>query len=73
MIEYPQMPQNQVDSTVYIYANNRLIREDKYEDGYFGSESWRSELVTSIKYEYDNQGKLVKETNYSGMITRLFG
>ena len=66
VIEYPQMSQNQVDSTVYIYANNRLIREDKYEDGYFGSESWRSELVTSIKYEYDNQGKLVKETNYSG-------
>ena len=66
VIEYPQMPQNQVDSTVYIYANNRLIREDKYEDGYFGSEPWRSELVASIKYEYDNQGKLVKETNYSG-------
>lgn len=66
MIEYPQMTQNRIDSTLYFYDNNRLIREDKYEDGYFGSEPWRSVLVTYIKYEYDNQGKLVKETNYSG-------
>ncbi|NCB84901.1 MAG: hypothetical protein EOM44_10500 [Bacteroidia bacterium] len=66
VIEYPQIHQNQVDSTVYIYVNNRLVRENKYEDGYFGSEHWRSVLVTYIKYEYDNQGKLVKETNYSG-------
>ena len=66
VIEYPQMPQNPVDSTVYFYDNNRMIREDKYEDGYFGSEPWRSELVTYIEYEYDNQGKLVKETIYSG-------
>lgn len=67
VIEYPQMTQNRVDSTLYFYVNNRLIREDKYEDGYFGSEPWRSVLVKYIKYEYDNQGKLVKETNYSGM------
>ena len=66
VIEYPQMPQNPVDSTVYFYDNNRLIREDKYEDGYFGSEPWRSVLVTYTEYEYDNQGKLVKETIYSG-------
>lgn len=66
VIEYPQMTQNRVDSTLYFYVNNRLVREDKYEDGYFGSEPWRSVLVTYIKYEYDNQGKLVKETNYSG-------
>lgn len=66
VIEYPQMTQNRVDSTLYLYVNNRLIREDKYEDGYFGSEPWRSVLVAYIKYEYDNQGKLVKETNYSG-------
>ena len=66
VIEYPQMPQNQVDSTVYIYVNNRLVRENKYEDGYFGSEPWRSVLVTYTEYEYDNQGKLVKETIYSG-------
>ena len=66
VIVYPQMSQNRVDSTLYFYANNRLIREDKYEDGYFGSEPWRSVLVTYTEYEYDNQGKLVKETIYSG-------
>ena len=67
VIEYPQMTQNRIDSTLYFYVNNQLIREDKYEDGYFGSEPWRSVLVTQIKYEYDNQGKLVRVTNYSGM------
>jgi hypothetical protein len=67
VITYPQMTQNRVDSTVYSYVNNRLIREDKYEDGYFGSEPWRSVHVSYIIYEYDNQGKLVKETDYSGM------
>ncbi len=67
VIEYPQITQNRIDSTVYFYANNRLIREDKYEDGYFGSEPWRSILISYIKYEYDNQGKLMKETDYSGM------
>lgn len=66
VIEYPQTIQNRVDSTLYFYVNNRLIREDKYENGYFGSELWRSVLVTYIEFEYDNQGKLVKETNYSG-------
>jgi len=66
VIVYPQMTQNRVDSTIYFYDNNRLIREDKYEDGYFGSEPWRSVLVTYIEFEYDNQGKLVKKTNYSG-------
>jgi len=68
VIEYPQLTsQTQTDSTLYYYDNNRLKREDKYEDGYFGSEPWRSELITYIEYEYDNQGQLVKETNYSGM------
>ena len=66
VIIYPQMTQNRVDSTLYFYVNNILIRENKYEDGYFGSEPWRSVLVTYIEYEYDNQGKLVKETKYSG-------
>jgi len=66
VITYPQMTQNRVDSTLFFYINNRLIREDKYEDGYFGSEPWRSILVTYIEYKYDNQGKLVKETTYSG-------
>ena len=66
VIEYPQMTQKRVDSIIYFYDNNRLIREDRYEDGYFGSEPWRSVLVTYIEFEYDNQGKLVKETSYSG-------
>ncbi len=66
VIEYPQMTQNRVDSIICFYENNRLIREDKYEDGFFGSETLHSVLVTYIEFEYDNQGKLVKETNYSG-------
>ena len=57
---------SQTDSTLYYYDNNRLQREEKYMDGYFGSEPWRSELITYIEYEYDNQGNLVKETIYSG-------
>ncbi|PIE86266.1 MAG: hypothetical protein CSA05_01380 [Bacteroidia bacterium] len=65
VIEYPQI-QNRVDSIVYFYENKRLIRENKYEDGYFGSKIWHSTLVTYIEFEYDNQGKLVKETHYSG-------
>ena len=65
VIEYPRASPFRTDSTLYYYDNNRLKREDKYEDGYFGKEPWRSELRTYIDYEYDNQGKLVKETNYS--------
>ena len=65
--EYPHMAQHRVDSTLYFYVNNRLMREATYEDGYFGSAPWRSELVSYITYEYDNQGKLVKETKYSGI------
>lgn len=66
VIVYPRALPFRTDSTLYYYDNNRLKREDKYEDGYFGTEPWRSELITYIEYEYDNQGKLVKETNYSG-------
>ncbi len=66
VIEYPQMLQNRVDSTVYFYDKNRLTREEKYEDGYFGSQTWHSELVRYIEYKYDNQGKLAKETIFSG-------
>ena len=66
VIVYPRASPFRMDSTLYYYDNNRLKREDKYEDGYFGTEPWRSELITYIKYEYDNQGNLVKETNYSG-------
>jgi hypothetical protein len=52
VIMYPQITQNRVDSTLYFYVNNILIREDKYEDGYFGSELWHSVLVTYVEYEY---------------------
>ena len=67
VIVYPRALPVQTDSTLYYYDNNRLKREDKYEEGYFGSEPWRSELIAYIEYKYDDQGKLVKETTYSGM------
>jgi len=66
VIVYPRASPFRTDSTLYHYKNNRLKREDKYEDGYFGKEPWRSELTTYIEYEYDKQGLLVKETYYSG-------
>jgi len=66
VIEYPRAAPFQTDSTLYYYDNNRLIREDKYSDGYYGSEIWTSKLIAYTEYEYDNQGRLVKETNYSG-------
>ena len=60
-IEYPQrMPQNQTDITLYFYENNRLKREEIYNGGVFNNG-----LITYIEYEYDNQGYLVKETNFS--------
>ena len=65
VIEYPLASPPRMDSTLYYYDNNRLKREDKYEDGYFGREPWRSELITYIEYEYNNQGELVKENYYS--------
>ena len=72
VIEYPQLTfQPRTDSTLYYYKNNRLMRENKYEDGYFGREPWRSELIAYIEYEYDNQGQLVKESNYSGIDNTL--
>ena len=73
VIEYPQLTfQPRTDSTLYYYDNNRLKREEKYEDGYFGREPWRSELITYIEYEYDNQGQLLKESNYSGTDNTIF-
>jgi hypothetical protein len=54
-----------IDSTLYYYENNLLKRKDEYNDGYHGKEFWDSKLVAYIEYEYDNQGKLVKETTYS--------
>jgi len=65
VIVYPRALPFRTDSTIYYYDNNRLKRENKYEEGYFGSEPWRSELIMYIEYEYDNQNKLVKETIYS--------
>ena len=73
VIEYPRTLPSRADSTLYYYENNRLTREDKYEDGYFGHEPWRSELITYIEYEYDDQGNLVKESNYSGIDNSPFG
>ena len=67
VIVYPRALPFKTDSTIYYYDNNRLKREEKYEEGYFGREPWRSELVTYIEYEYDNHGQLVKQTTYSGL------
>ena len=64
VIVYPRALPFRTDSTIFHYDNNRLMREDKYQEGYFGSEPWRSELITYIEYEYDNQGELEKETTY---------
>ena len=60
VIEYPQITQDRTDYTIYHYENNRLVREDIYNGGVFNKG-----LITYIVYEYDNHGKLVKETNYS--------
>ena len=65
VIEYPRALPFRTDSTLYYYENNRLKREDKYFDGYHGNEFLSSKLVSYIEYEYDNQGKLVKEVFYS--------
>jgi len=65
VIVYPRALPFRADSTLYHYDKNRLKREDKYSDGYHGKEVWSSKLTTYIEYEYDNQGKLVKEITYS--------
>lgn len=72
VIVYPQMPQHRVDSVRYFYDTNRLVREEHYEDGYFGSEPWRSVRVNFIEYEYNSLGELIVETNYSGEDNRAF-
>ena len=66
LIEYPQI--NRTDSILYFYDKNRLVRENKYDSGIFynGSTAYTG-LVSYTVYEYDNQGHLVKETNYSGI------
>jgi len=63
VISYP-IASHLLDSTLYYYENKRLKREEKYSDGYHGTEFWHNKLVTYIEYEYDNQGNLVKETSY---------
>jgi len=72
VVEYPLALPFRTDSTLYYYDNNRLMREDKYSDGYHGNEVWSSKLTTYIEYEYDNQGNLVKENYYSGIDTPFF-
>jgi hypothetical protein len=64
--EYPQALPFQTDSVLYYYDKNRLKHEEHYTEGYHGNENWNSKLVDYIEYEYDSQGNLVKETNYSG-------
>ena len=63
MIEYPRA--NRTDSILYFYENNRLVREDKYDNGIFyqGDIAYTG-LRDYIEYEYDNQGNLVKENYY---------
>lgn len=52
---------DQRDSILYFYENDRLIQTDKYDGG-----SIFPGPIT-IKYEYDTQGYLIKETSYSGI------
>ena len=57
---------DRADSTLYFYdENNRIKREEKYLSvhGHSGGEP---QTIFEYKYEYDNQGKLVTETCYSG-------
>ena len=65
VVVHPRTLPFRIDSTLYYFENNRLKRKDEYSDGYHGKEVWNSKLVIYIEYEYDNQGKLVKETTYS--------
>ena len=54
-ISYPQI--GSADFYLYFYDGNKLIRIEKYERG--------SELERFVSYEYDNGGKLVKETSFN--------
>ena len=58
-----------MDSILYFYEKDRLIRENKYDRRifYVGGIAYTG-LITYIEYEYeyDNQGNLVKDPNYSG-------
>ena len=59
---------NQTDSILYFYEENRLVREDYYDSGPFESYGImyvNGGFVGYTEYEYNNQGDLVKENNYS--------
>ena len=57
-IEYPQI--HQTDSILYFYNKNRLLEREMKYDGFLNI------VITYIKYEYNNHGELIKETDYSG-------
>ena len=57
----------QVDSVLYFYENNRLIRTDTYDNG---------SIIpgpTSTIYEYDNQGHLILEASFSAANSTSYG
>ena len=65
VIEYPVI--NETDSILYFYENNRLVRENEYHYGVFYNDTTAyTGLISYTKYEYDNQGDLIKENYYSG-------
>jgi hypothetical protein len=67
VIEYPHAIPQRADSTLYFYDNNRLKRADIYNGGVYNIG-----LITYIEYEYDQQGNLVKEKNYSGTDNTMY-
>ena len=73
LIEYPVI--NETDSILYFYEGNRLVRENKYSYGTFfdGDNNAYTGLSSYTKYEYDNQGNLVKEANYSRVNDTFLG
>ena len=73
LIEYPVI--NETDSILYFYEGNRLVRENNYCYGTFfdGDNNAYTGLSSYTKYEYDNQGNLVKEANYSRVNDTLLG
>ena len=73
LIEYPVI--NETDSILYFYEGNRLVREKTYRYGTFfdGDNNANTGLSSYTKYEYDNQGNLVKEENYSRVNDTLLG
>jgi len=73
LIEYPVI--NETDSILYFYEGNCLVRENIYRYGTFfdGDNNAYTGLSSYTKYEYDNQGNLVKEENYSRVNDTLLG